>query len=97
MINSQMRSYEYLLYGDDDSYGQASLDKQPVGTVKMAISRVTQSIQDSIKYKGADYIGLTHDKAVNDKFVIKYGDELLKVLYTNPDGRYIQVFMSETV
>ena len=97
MINSQMRSYDYLLYGDDDSYGQAALSPEVKGSVKMSINSTTQAIQDNIKYKGAEYIGLTHDKSINDKFVIKYGDEKLKVLYVNPAGRYIQVFMSETV
>lgn len=97
MINSQMRFYDYLLYGEDNGYGQAGLSEDVVGSVKMFITATTQAIQDNINYKGAQYIGLTKDKSVNDKFVFKYGDELLKVLYTNPAGRYIQVFMSETV
>lgn len=95
MINSQMRFYDYLLYGDDNGYGQASLDEIVKGSVKIAITSTVQSVQDNINYKGAQYIGLTKDKSVNDKFIIKYGDERLKVLYTNPAGRYIQVFMSE--
>ena len=28
-------------------------------------------------------------------FVIKYGDEMLKVLYVNPNGRYKQVFLGK--
>ena len=92
-----MRSYEYLLYGDKNSYGQSELNEQVAGTTKLAISRVTQAIQDNIKYSNIDYIGLTHDKAINDNYVIKYGNELLKVQSVNPDGRFIQVFMSESV
>lgn len=93
MINSQMRFYDYLLYSDDSGYGQAVLDKNVKGSVKMAINSTDISVQDNIKYKGAQYIGLTKDKSINDKFVIKYGDELLKVLSVNPAGRYLQVFM----
>lgn len=101
MINAEMRNYEYCLYGDNDGYGQSTLikddDGNPVvqGTIKIAISITNQSIQDNINYKGATYIGLSQDKGVNDKYVIKYRDELLKVLYVNPAGRFTQVFMEK--
>jgi hypothetical protein len=35
------------------------------------------------------------DKSVNDKMVIQYGDEKLKVLYVNSAGRYIQAFLKK--
>lgn len=97
MINSQMRLYDYLLYGEDNGYGQAALSEEVVGSIKMFITSTTQAIQNNINYEDAQYIGLTKDKSVNDKFVIKYGDEMLKVLHVVPAGRYIQVFMSTTV
>ena len=93
MINSSMREYSYFLYGEDNGYGQLSLSKEPKGTVKMSINTTNQSIQDNISYKGATYLGLTmHD--VNDQYVIQYGEELLKVLYVTPAGRYKQVFLA---
>lgn len=93
MINTDMRDYDYYLYGDDDGYGQPSLSADVQGSVKMAINTVSQSVQDSILYKESEYIGLTH-ASVNDKYVIQYGEDKLKVLYVNPKGRYKQVFMA---
>lgn len=92
MINAQMHEYDYYTYGQPDEYGQAQLSEEVQGTIKMAISTTSQTIQDNINYKGANYLGLTHNANVNDSFVIKYGEEQLKVLYVTP-GRLKQVFM----
>lgn len=94
MINSKMRTYNYFLFSDANSYAQATLSTTPVGTIKMAIHNTSTSIQDNINYKGATYIGITHDKDIDDAYVIQYGAERLKVLYITFDGRYKQVFMS---
>lgn len=95
MINTAMREYDYFTYGAPDEYAQPILSKEPVGAIKMAINVSSQAIQDNINYKNASYIGLTQDSAVNDTYVIQYGDERLKVLYVNPQGRYKQVFMAQ--
>lgn len=95
MINANMRDYDYFTYGEPDEYGQPVLSKEPVGAVKMTIYTTGQSIQDNINYKDATYLGLTHDAKVNDTYVIKYGEERLKVLYVTP-GRLNQVFMART-
>lgn len=98
MINAQMREYTYFLYDSNNDYGQQVLIKDangepvPQGTIKMAINLTSQSIQDNINYTSANYLGLTHS-TVTDQYVIKYGDELLKVLYINPNGRFKQVFL----
>lgn len=94
MINN-MRSYDYFIYGAKDAYGQDILAPEAQGKIKMSINITSQSTQDNIKYKDCTYIGLTHDKAINDTYVIQYGNEKLKVLYINPNGRYKQIFMSE--
>ena len=57
MINSDMRIYEYYTYGENDSYGQPQLSKEVQGTIKMAINITSQSVQDNINYKGANYMG----------------------------------------
>lgn len=99
MINADMRAYNYYLYGAKDSYGQQTLikdaDGAPVvqGSIKIALNTSSQSIQDNINYEDCSYIGLTLDKTVNDSFIIQYGEELLKVLYVNPKGRFKQVFL----
>lgn len=95
MIITDMRNYNYFIYGDVDKYGQTQIADEPTGTVKMAINIMSQSVQDNIKYRDCSYIGLTHDKGIDDTYVIEYGNEKLKVLYVNPKGRYKQIYMSE--
>lgn len=95
MINTQFRQYNFFTLGNKDEYGQDILpakDATPAGKVTMAINLTSQSVQDNINYKGAQYMGLTHAK-VDDTYVIEYGNERLKVLYVNTSGRLNQVFM----
>lgn len=96
MITTDMRNYEYYKLGTVDEYGQSTITNDAIGTVKMAINTTSQSIQDNILYKDCNYIGLTQDKSVDDTYIIKYGNERLKVNYINSKGRYIQVFMVNT-
>lgn len=93
MFNADLREYPYYTYGDLNGYGQPSLSKEAQGVVKIAIYVTSQAIQDNIKYKGASYIGLTHDSNVNDTYVIEFEGERLKVLYVQNRGRFIQVFL----
>lgn len=93
MINNDMRTYNYFQYGAEDEYGQAQMSAEPVGKLRMAIYITSQSIQDNINYKGASFIGLTY-AAIDDSFVIQYGEDKLKVLYVTPANRLKQVFMA---
>lgn len=95
MINSNMRTYNYFTFGAPNAYGQPQLSKEPVGKVKLSIYTTSQNVQGNINYTNANYIGLTHDKNINDTWVIEYGKERLKVLYTSNQGRFIQVFMAK--
>jgi hypothetical protein len=95
MINADMREYEYHTYGDSDGYGQPALSKDVQGTIKMAIYETATAIQDNIRYKNASYVGLTHNRQVNDTYVIDYENKRLKVLYVSKKGVYRQVFMGE--
>lgn len=95
MVNANMRNYDYFTYGDLNAYGQPQLSAEPVGKIKMAIYLTSQSIQDNINYKNAQYVGLTADANVNDAYVIAFGEERLKVLYVNKQGRLNQVFMAQ--
>lgn len=93
MINALMREYDYYTYNTDTGYGQPGISAEPVGKVKIAISTTSQSIQDNINYKYANYIGLTLSSLLDDKSVIQYGEEKLKVQYINNAGRYKQIFL----
>lgn len=97
MIARDMRLYDYFTLGGKDAYGQPqipSINDTPVGTIKMVINISSQATQDNVNYKDCNYVGLTQAE-VNDTYVIKYGNELLKVLYVNPKGRMKQVFLGE--
>ena len=96
MINADMKSYVfYTLGATKDAYGQEQIDIFPVGTIKMAINTISQTIGSNINYKDATYLGLTQDTEVNDTYVIDNNGVRLKVLYIIPKGRFKQVFMSE--
>lgn len=92
MINADARRYEYLLYGDNNAYGQATLSEEVQGSVLMSIYTSSQNVQDNINYKDCSYIGLTTEP-INDKYVVLYNNEKLKVLYVNAQGRFKQVFL----
>lgn len=92
MINTDMRLYDYFTFGELDAYGQPQLSEEVKGSVKMAINTLSQSISDNVRYKDANYIGLTLS-LLDDSMVIQYGAERLKVLYVVPKGRFKQVFM----
>lgn len=93
MINANMRLYDYYTIGAADEYGQQQTSEDVKGQVKMAISISSQTTQDNILYQGCQYVGLTHDAGVNDAYIIRFGQERLKVLYVSPQGRLRQVFM----
>ena len=93
MINAQMRLYDYYTIGEKDKYGQPVAATEVKGQIKMAINLISESIDESSLYTGAQYTGLTHN-AIDSKCIIQYGDEKLKVLYVNPYGRFNQVFMA---
>lgn len=94
MINTQMTEYKYFVYKENE-YGEQVIDTSSSGTILMAINLVNKEVADNILYTNANYIGLTLDNSITDKFVIEYGKEKLKVLYVNPQGRYKQVFMAK--
>ena len=97
MINTDMRLYDYFTLGDKDAYGQPqlpTLESDPIGQIKMSINITSQAITDNIKYKDCSYLGLTKE-TINDTYIIKYENVLLKVLYVNPKGRLKQVFLAE--
>lgn len=93
MINAEMKSYNYFTIGGNDAYGQPQASADPVGQVKLAIYSTSTTAQDNILYKTAEYIGLTTDVEITDRYIIEYEKERLKVLYVQKKGRFKQVFM----
>lgn len=94
MISTNMRTYNYSTLGEPDAYGVPAYNPDEItGSVKMAIYLTSQSTQENINYLNSNYVGLTMDKSINDKMIIHYGEEKLKVLYINPQGRVKQVYL----
>ena len=89
-----MRKYTYKKYDGQDAYGQPTLGTEQY-QISMAISIISNQIGDNVMYRDAQYIGLTKG-ALDDKCVITYGTDKLKVLYVVP-GRYNQVYMARCV
>lgn len=87
MISTQMREYDYYTYDEMNAYGQPQLSEQPKGKIKMAINLISQAIGDNVLYADAQYSGLTFD-AIDDTYVIQYGDEKIKVLGISHINRY---------
>jgi hypothetical protein len=90
-----MKEYEYFTIGSKDEYGQAAMTEDTQGTIRLSINTLSTTVGNNINYKDATYIALTRNKNIDDSYVIKYGEERLKVLYIIPDGRYVQVFLAE--
>lgn len=86
-----MRNYTYQKYGEQDAYGQPVLGDKKF-QISMAISVISNQINDNVLYRDAQYIGLTRG-ALDDKCIVNYGTDKLKVLYVLP-GRYNQVYMA---
>ena len=93
MINVDMRFYDYFTIGENDAYGQPKVSAEPQGKIKMAIYSTSNAVQDNVLYKSAEYVGLTTNTEITDRYIVKYDQEQLKVLYIQPRGRFKQVFM----
>ena len=94
MINLQMRNYDYITYLElNDGYGQPVLS-EIVKQVRMSINLASEQITESPLYSKAQYVGLTLSRDISDKNIILFGEESLKVLYANKQGRYTQVFLA---
>lgn len=92
MISCDMRNYDYFTIRAADEYGQQTADNEAQGKIKMAIFSTSTAIQDNINYKQANYVGLTFG-AVNDSYIIQYGEQKLKVQYVITKGRLKQAFL----
>ena len=96
MIYSNMRLYDYWLVSVNEEYAQEimpSADDTPTGKVKLSIYPTSTGTQENILYANCSYVGLTFDAEIDDKYIIQYGTERLKVMYIQPIGRYKQVYM----
>lgn len=96
MIVNRMRLYDYWLVSVNEAYGQEVMppaDAAPDGSVKLSIYPTSTGTQDNILYANCAYVALTYDAEINDKYVIAYEKERLKVMYCQPQGRMKQVFL----
>lgn len=96
MILNNMRLYNYWLISVNEEYGQEVLptaETQPTGKVKLSIFPTNTGTQENILYANCSYVALTYDAEIDDKYIIQYGKERLKVMYTQPNSRFKQVFL----
>jgi hypothetical protein len=89
-----MKYYDYITYLEtNDDYGQPVLS-EVTKRVKMSINFASEQITENPLYSSAQYVGLTLSRDISDKNIILFGEERLKVLYANKQGRYTQVFLA---
>ena len=91
-----MRLYDYYKTVNNAEYGQENLpaaNATPEGKVKLSIFPISTGTQENILYSNCSYVGLTFDAEIDDKYVIQYVKERLKVMYIQPKGRFKQVFL----
>jgi len=96
MIINGMRQYDYVRVFENDTYGQEIIpppDTEPLGKVRLSIFPSSTGTQDNILYANCAYVGFTFNYEIDDKYVIQYGKERLKVMYVRPYGRMIQVYL----
>jgi hypothetical protein len=96
MIIGSMRLYDYWKISVNEEYGQEVLpdaNAEPIGKVKLSIYPTSTGTQDNILYANCSYVGLTFDAEIDEKYIIQYGKERLKVMYKQPIGRFKQVFL----
>lgn len=90
-MRQHFREYTYKTYDTQDAYGQPALSDTSA-KIHMAVSLLNTQLTDNILYKDAQYLGITTEP-IDDKCVVLYGEETLKVLYV-VKGRYNQVYMA---
>lgn len=109
MINRDTKKYPLLRYSETkDDYGQKKIqyDTECPETVKMAIYPIDRGLDDSVLYVGAQYLGLTFSKDIDDKCAVIFaedvdnivinGGDILKVIYVNyRPGRFYEVLMKK--
>ena len=96
MINNNFRLYNYWLITLNAEYAQEVLpdaDEPPAGQIKMAIYPTSTGTQENILYANCSYVGLTYNAEIDDKYIIQYGKERLKVMYIQPNLRFKQVYL----
>jgi hypothetical protein len=96
MIINRMRLYDYWKVAVNEEYGQEVMpaaEAEAAGKVKLAIYPTSTGTQDNILYANCAYVALTYDAEIDDKYIIQYGKERLKVMYKQPQGRMKQVFL----
>jgi hypothetical protein len=91
MINTKMREYKYYKYDGEDEYGQAKLSEKPMGKVKIAIYKVSEQLDGSIKFSKGLFQGITMDKNIDDTYILKYGKDKLKVTSIMPSDSYYRL------
>lgn len=96
MIINKMCPYDYVKVRVNETLGQEIIppsNTAPEGQVKLSIFPSSTGTQENILYANCAYVGFTFNYEIDDKYVIQYGKERLKVMYRQPYGRMIQVFL----
>ena len=97
MIIPNMRLYDYYKTTTNAAYGQEVMppnDAVPEGKVKLSIYPTSTGTQENILYANCSYVAYTYDGEIDDKYIIQYGKERLKVMYKQHIGHFKLVYLA---
>lgn len=90
-MQQRMKHYNYRKLGELDEYGQPTT--QPtIYDILMFVSLTNDKDRDNPLYRESSYVGITHDKNINDECVVTIDSFDYKVQYV-VHGRFNQVFL----
>ena len=94
VINRDMRQAQVYTIGENDEYGQPTLNPENPITIQLTFGLYNHSPVEDPRYQDVMYTGLTHYN-LTDKNVVQIGDAQFKVKFVNPYGRLNQVFLTD--
>lgn len=92
VINRDMREALVYVLGENDEYGQPTLNPENPIKITLTFGLFNHSPVEDPRYQDVMYTGLTTYN-LTDKNVIQIGDSKFKVKFVNPFGRLNQVFL----
>jgi hypothetical protein len=92
VINRDMREALEFSLGEEDEYGQATLDEENPITVHLTFGLYNHREVEDVRYQDVEYCGLTYDN-ITDNNVLLLDNKKYKVKFVNPYGRMKEVFL----
>lgn len=95
MVNREMRKVELVSFEPGaDKFGQQMTKEVESREIDMTFTLYSHQADESPLYQDVNYFGLTREKGIADKQVIRVDGHDHKILFVNNFSRLTQVFMA---